>query len=51
LVTFSVPVIRQVPGKCALFQDVQESGFVREEESQIGGQDAVLDVAEDLGPI
>lgn len=42
------PVVRQVPREGVVLQDVGESGLVGKEEGQVGGQDAVLDVAQDL---
>lgn len=45
---FDLPVIRQIPGKGPLPQDFAQPGLVGEEQGQVGGEDAVLDVAQDL---
>ncbi len=41
-------MVGEVPRERALLEDVPQPGLVREEEGEVGGQDAVLDVAQDL---
>lgn len=41
-------MIWQIPAERVLLEYVCESGFVGEEQREVGGEDAVLDVAKDL---
>ena len=41
-------MIRNVPREGVLLEDVGQPGLVGEEQGQVGGQNAVLDVAQDL---
>jgi hypothetical protein len=40
----SIPVVRNVPAKAVLFDDIGEARLVGEEEGQVRRQDAVLHV-------
>ena len=43
-----LPVFRVIPVKTVRLQDVGEAGLVGEEKSEVGGEDAVLHVAQHL---